>query len=84
MILEILKENKISLYQKGHEKMELYVVQYMDGNKSLCYVGTDHNEANKWLEMEHYSEDEQRKYQLSIYQPDGRLLNTGITKKIKR
>ncbi|MOA35439.1 hypothetical protein D3C78_1568880 [compost metagenome] len=61
---------------------ETYVVIYIE-TKSIKYCGQDYNEANKWLEMPHYAKDEADKYQLSIYNKDGNLINSGITKKIK-
>lgn len=60
--------------------METFVVVYTE-TKNLMYVGQDVREANKWLEMPHYSKEEQSKYQLSIWE-DGSLMNECITKKI--
>lgn len=62
--------------------MEIYVIQYVDTGRIL-YLGQDINEANGWLEMPHYSKEEQQKYQMSVWE-DGRLVNECIRKKIKQ
>jgi len=61
--------------------LETYVITYKESNR-IIYVGQDIKEANGWLEMPHYSLDERKNYQLSIWE-DGRLLNECITRKIK-
>lgn len=61
--------------------METYIIQYKETSRIL-YCGQNVNEANNWLEMNHYSKDEQKNYQMSIWE-NGKLLNECITKKIK-
>lgn len=67
--------------QLNDSQLIIYVVTHTDTNK-IYYCGTESVEANRYLENPHLSKKAAEKYILSIYNGEGRLLNTDIRKRI--
>lgn len=75
-------EDKIKERQESIEDLQIYLVKHEERN-DIYYCGLNSEDAYKKLENPYLSEDEARKYYMSIYNAEGRMLCTGINKKLK-